>query len=175
MSSLKCFLLLMWASLCLISNGSAPGFCGIQHEKTQADSALWVQYLCEMLQSPQFVSALLDKVTVCDSTILSVVPTNKLIKVQFSGIDNALEFFSTALTMSVVFPECCVLLGCCQWVEHKSYFHGEVARYLQYFKRGNLHPEHHQKLCVLLLVTSSITIYVIQMKISSKLMKFCNF
>ena len=92
--------------------------------------------LCEMLQFPQFVSAPLDKFTLHDSTMLSVVPTSEFIKemeVLFVGINNALKFVSTSLAMSVV-CHVCYVLGYCQWVEQKSYFCGEVARCLQYFK-----------------------------------------
>lgn len=90
-----------------------------------------------MLQFPQFVSAPLDKVTSHDSNMLSAVPTSELIKemeVLFAGINNVLKFVSTSLAMSVVFHVCYVLVGYCQWLEEKSYFCGEVARCLQYFK-----------------------------------------
>lgn len=70
-----------------------------------------------MLRFPHFVSEPLDKVTLHDSTMLSVVPTSELIKemeVLFAGINNALKFVSTSLAMSVVFHICYVLVGCCQ-------------------------------------------------------------
>lgn len=97
-----------------------------------------------MLQFPQFVSEPLDKVTLHDSTTLSVVPTSELIKemeVLFAGINNALKFVSTSLAMSVVFHVCYVLVGCCQWVEQKTYLCGEVARRLQYFKLFQMKEE----------------------------------
>lgn len=89
----------------------------------------------EMLQFPKFFSAYLDRITLYDSTVLSVIALSELIKrFLFSGITNALKFVSTSLTVPAVFHLCYVLVGCCQGVEQKSYFCDRVARYWQYFK-----------------------------------------
>lgn len=84
---------------------------------------------------PKFVSANLDKISLYDSAMLSVVALSELIKrFLFSGIINALKFVSTSLAVPVVFHLRYVLVGSCQGVEQKSYFCDAVARCLQYFK-----------------------------------------